>query len=302
MKTRREFLRTLLAASAAIPAFSLPVSANILNLQGQAFRISLAEWSLHRTLNSKKMTNLDFPVKAAKEFGIYGLEYVSTFFDSTNHQYLNELLRITQDNNVENVLIMIDGEGNLGDTNQAVRKKAVTQHYRWVDAAKFLSCHSIRVNARGQGTEDEVGNAAAEALAMLSEYAATMNINVIVENHGGYSSNAKWLSGVISAVNMPNCGTLPDFGNFRISANEEYDRYLGVEELMPYAKGVSAKSLVFDENGNERNMDYLRLMRIVRDSGYRGWIGIEYEGTELDESEGIMATKRLLEKIFEEIS
>ena len=297
---RRSFIKKGLLGAAGIGLLSTSDFAFPLKLQAP-FKISLAEWSLHRALQAKEMTNLDFPVRAAEEFGIYGLEYVSTFFENTGTDYLTSLLKITRDNNVQNVLIMVDGEGNLGASDAAARNKSVEQHYRWVEAARFLGCHSIRVNARGQGTVTEVADAAVESLRKLSEFASLANINVLVENHGGFSSNGKWLTGVMARVGMPNCGILPDFGNFNLGNGEVYDRYLGVEEFMKYAKGVSAKSYVFDEQGNEREFDYPRLVKIVYDSGYRGWIGIEYEGTELSEPEGIRATKNLLERIFAEI-
>jgi sugar phosphate isomerase/epimerase len=244
------------------------------------------------------MTNLDFPVKAAKEFGIFGVEYVSIFFKDTSPAYLNELLKISKDNGVTNVLIMVDNEGDLASTEANVRNKGIEKHHRWVDAAKFLGCKSIRVNARGSGKPEDVASAAVDSLTKLSEYGAKQDINIIVENHGGISSNGKWLTGIMARVNMKNCGTLPDFGNFRISQTEEYDRYLGVQEMMPYAKGVSGKSWDFDAAGNETTMDYYRLMKIVKDSGYKGWIDIEYEGTRLSEPEGIKATKKLLDKII----
>ena len=242
------------------------------------------------------MTNLEFPVKAVKDYGLYGVEYVSTFFKDTSPEYLAELLKISKDNGVTNVLIMVDTAGDLGLTDAAKRQQSVDNHHRWVDAAKFLGCHSIRVNVRGTGAPDAVADAAVDALSRLSEYGAKQDINIIVENHGGLSSNGKWLSGVISRVNLKNCGTLPDFGNFNTGTGEEYDRYLGTEELMRYAKGVSGKTYDFDAEGNEVKFDYYRLMRIVRDSGYKGWIDIEYEGTRLSEPEGILATKKLLEK------
>lgn len=296
-RTRREFLQTAALAAAGIPLLS-NASFGREYLVKSPFKISLAEWSLHKALWEKKMTNLDFPVKAVKDFGISGVEYVSTFFKDTSTEYLNELLKISGDNGVTNVLIMVDGQGNLGDSDPANRNKAVENHHRWVEAAKFLGCHSIRVNAAGKGTETEVADAVVESLGKLATFASSMKINVIVENHGGLSSNGKWLSGVMKRVNMKNCGTLPDFGNFRVSATEEYDRYLGIQELMPFAKGVSAKSHEFDADGNETKSDYMRIMKIVKDAGYKGWVGIEYEGTKLGEPEGIMATKKLLEKVF----
>ena len=268
------------------------------------FKISLAEWSLHKALFADEMTNLDFPVMAKKDFGIDAVEYVNIFFKdkAEDAAYLSQLNTICSDNGVSNVLIMCDGEGNLGDADEAKRIEAVENHYKWVEAAKTLGCHSIRVNARGTGTAEEVAAAAIDGLGRLSEFAKDFDINVIVENHGGVSSDGKWLSNVISLVGMANCCTLPDFGNFCIESGEdgcikEYDRYLGVKELMPFAKGVSAKSHDFDENGNETHTDYTKMLKIVKEAGYRGHIGIEYEGAEDPENVGIMKTKALLEKV-----
>ena len=275
------------------------------------FEISLAEWSLHKAIFGGKMTNLDFPAKAKKDFGIGIVEYVNTCFRSETKDfrengkdtaYLKELLMRCKDNGVKNHLIMCDAEGNLGDLDDAKRKQAVENHYKWVEAAKFLGCVTIRVNAAGQGTADEVAKAATDGLGRLSEFAAKSKINVIVENHGSYSSNGQWLAGVMKAVNMKNCGTLPDFGNFCMKRNangceESYDRYQGTQELMPFAKGVSAKTNDFDENGNEKVMDYMRLMKIVKDAGFKGYVGIEYEGNNISEDEGIRKTKALLERV-----
>ena len=264
------------------------------------FTISLAEWSLHRALQGKMMDNLEFPVVAKRDFGITAVEYVSTFFKpfDVDPKYLAEIKRSTDYHGVTNVLIMVDGEGNLGAHNEEERKEAIENHSHWVDIAKFLGCHSIRVNASGPGDADELGTNVVKGLFALCEYAARDGINIIVENHGGLSSDASWLSSVIRTVNLPNCGTLPDFGNFKISAVKEYDRYQGVEELMPFAKGVSAKSYDFNNEGFETTIDFDRMMKIVKKSGYKGYIGIEYEGDNYTEEEGIMLTKRLLEKYY----
>ncbi|MCA9240984.1 MAG: TIM barrel protein, partial [Planctomycetales bacterium] len=199
------------------------------------------------------------------------------------------------------LLIMIDGEGNLGDPDEAKRNKAVENHHKWVEAAKFLGCHSIRVNAQSSGTFEEQQKLAADGLSRLGEFAGQHDINVIVENHGGLSSCGVWLTGVMKIVHRANVGTLPDFGNFRISSNggieNWYDKYLGVQEMMPYAKAVSAKSHVFDSEGNEAEIDYFRMMKIVLDAGYHGFVGIEWEGNDPGEYEGIRLTKRLLEKV-----
>ena len=267
------------------------------------FEISLAEWSLHKAFFANKINNLDFPGLAKNKFGISVVEYVNAFFKdkAKDTKYLNELLKRCKDNGVKNHLIMIDGEGNLGDTSENERKKAVENHYKWVDAAKYLGCSTIRVNAYGQGTAEEVAKAATASLATLGEYGAKEKINIVVENHGSYSSDGEWMSGVLKAVGKPNVGMLPDFGNFCIkrgpqSCEEEYDRYKGVAELMPYAKGVSAKTNDFDEKGNCVETDYDRIMKIVKDAGFKGYVGIEYEGTTLEEEEGIKKTKQLLER------
>jgi sugar phosphate isomerase/epimerase len=296
-QSRRSFLQVAAITAAGIPLLAGETFSNGIMAKSR-FKISLAEWSLHRSLQAKEMTNLDFPVKAAKDFGIFGVEYVSTFFKNTDKEYLGELLNISKDNGVTNVLIMIDAQGNLGDADITARAKAVENHKPWIEAARFLGCHSIRVNAAGKGSETQVADAVAESLTKLCTFAAPLKMNVIVENHGGYSSNGKWLAGVMKKVNLKNCGTLPDFGNFRTGPDAEYDRYLGMQELMPYAKGVSAKSHEFDDQGNETKSDFYKMIKIVNDSGYKGWIDVEYEGSKLSEPEGILATKKLLEKVF----
>jgi L-ribulose-5-phosphate 3-epimerase len=267
------------------------------------FKISLAEWSLHKTLGAGKLDNLDF-AKTAKGLGIDGIEYVNSFFKdkAKDSDYLGQLKTRGEDLGVTTLLIMIDGEGNLGDPDDAQRAKAVENHYRWVEAAKFLGCHSIRVNARSDGGYDEQISLAADGLRQLCEFAQPHGIGVIVENHGGLSSNGAWLAAVMEKVNLENCGTLPDFGNFNLGGGKEYDRYKGVAELMPYAKAVSAKSHEFDDDGNEVRTDYDRMMKIVLDAGYRGWVGIEYEGSQLSEPDGIVATKKLLERVRDDLS
>jgi len=294
LSSRRSFLAASAAALAAAQA-----SVTFAAAAAAKFEISLAEWSLHRTIFGGKLDNRDFAATAKKEFGIEAIEYVNQFFKdkAKDAAYLAELKKRAGDIGVRTLLIMIDGEGNLGDPDENRRRQAVENHYKWVEAAKALDCHSIRVNAGSAGTYEEQQQRAADGLRRLSEFAATHKLNVIVENHGGLSSNGAWLAGVMKAVNLPNCGTLPDFGNFRIGGDEWYDRYKGVEELMPFAKAVSAKSHDFDAEGNETKTDYLRMMKLVLATGYSGFVGIEYEGGKLDEFAGIRATKALLEKV-----
>lgn len=297
--SRREMLKTTAFASAGLGLGLLNQPQLFAAEKQPLFGISLAQWSLHRTIRAGKLDNLQFPEFTKKEFGIEAVEYVNQFFkDKAKDQaYLKELKQRSDDNGVRNVLIMCDGEGHLGDADDKKRTQAVENHYRWVEAAKFLGCHSIRVNAHSTGSEEEQRHRVVDGLRRLSQFAGSYEINVIVENHGGLSSNGAWLASVMKEVNLPNCGTLPDFGNFH-----GYDRYKGVEETMPFAKGVSAKSHAFDENGNERNTDYRRMMKIVLDAGYRGYVGIEWEGGEPSEPEGIMLTKKLLERVREELS
>ena len=298
--SRRKFITSL---SASLAASSLLSTADH-HKKKQLFEISIAEWSLHKSLFGKKISNLDFPVVAKKEFKISAVEYVNQFFKdkATDKNYLNELKKICDNEGVKSLLIMCDGEGKLGDPDKNKRISSVNNHKRWIEAAKHLGCHSIRVNASSSVSYDDQQKLAADGLSRLSEFASTHGLNVIVENHGGLSSNGQWLSGVMKSVNMKNCGTLPDFGNFRIGGGKTYDRYKGVKELMPFAKAVSAKSHDFDDKGNEIHTDYHKMMKIVIDAGYRGYVGVEYEGSKLSEYDGIKATKKLLESVREKLS
>ncbi len=296
--TRRKFLQTTAAVAAATAVSQSPLLAAD-STKKPIFELSLAEWSLHKAIFGKKIDNLDFAMTARKKFDIGAVEYVNQFFKdkAKDMAYLKEMKKRAADHDVKSLLIMIDGEGKLGDPNDAKRQEAVEKHYRWVEAAKFLGCHSIRVNAASSNDFDKAQDLAADGLSKLSKFAAKHGMNVIVENHGGLSSNGQWLAGVMKKVNLPNCGTLPDFGNFH-----GYDRYKGVTELMPFAKAVSAKSHDFDENGNETHTDYKKMMKIVLDAGYHGYVGIEYEGRKLDEHAGILATRDLLLKVRKELS
>jgi sugar phosphate isomerase/epimerase len=328
----------LLMAAAALILFSCntgkkPAAASDEQTTGGPapdFQISLAEWSLYRTYFGNAITDwsefgrmlieapdsllqgdidpFDFP-KVAAGYGIHAIELVNTFYYSkvNDMEYWEKFKKNCEDAGVTVGLIMCDALGNLGDSDPDARMEAVDSHEPWIDVAAYLGAKTVRVNAAGDGTADEVAANAVDGLTMLGEYAAKKGINVVVENHGGYSSDANWVTGVMEQVNMDNVGTLPDFGNFCIEQGpdgciREYDKYLGMQQLMKYAKGVSAKSRYFDAEGNETESDFFRIMKIVKDSGYRGNIGIEYEGPDLSEDQGIKATKALLEKVFAELS
>ncbi|GAA4439493.1 sugar phosphate isomerase/epimerase family protein [Bremerella cremea] len=300
---RRQFLQSMAAAGA-----SLSLGSSLLAAESEKkapFKISLAQWSLHRTIRSGKLDNLDFAKTAKEQCGIEAIEYVNQFFKdkAKDEKYLAEMNMRANDLGVKQVLIMVDGEGALGDADEAKRKKAVENHYKWAEAAKTLGGHSIRVNAQSSGSYEEQIKRAADGLAQLSEFAKGLGLNVIVENHGGLSSNGAWLAEVMKTVDMENCGTLPDFGNFRVSKDEMYDRYKGVNELMPYAKAVSAKSHNFNAEGLETNTDYFKMMDIVVNKhGYHGYVGVEWEGGSPDEIEGIILTRKLLERCAEKLS
>ena len=277
------------------------------------FKLSLAQWSLNEPIFAGELDPMDFAEKAS-EMGFEGVEYVSSFYgqqineadnpEEAMQKVLDTLKAKSEEFNVENVLIMVDGEGELASPDQTEREKAVENHKKWVDAANFLGAHSIRVNLFGSEEPEEWKASATEGLKALSEYAAEKNINVLVENHGYLSSNAELLVDVIEEVNMDNCGTLPDFGNFCLKREggerweaeciEEYPKYQGIEEMMPHAKAVSAKSYDFNEEGEETSLDYERILKIVQDAGYTGFVGVEYEGEDLSPEEGIEATRELL--------
>ena len=332
---RRDFLKVSIGFAAGVSLMPFACGRN--GSEDRLFKISLAQWSLHksifavnpaefgwskfaetlhsdnyRSLVGGEIDPLDFVKVARQEFDIDAVEYVNTFyFDRAKDMaYLKEMKTVADGEGVRSLLIMCDQEGALGDPDEAGRTQAVENHYKWVEAAKFLGCHSIRVNARSDATLDaeEQKKLAADGLRALCEFGDQHGINIIVENHGGISSNGAWLAGVMVMVDHPRVGTLPDFGNFRLTDDTEeqpgtwYDRYQGVEELMPYAKAVSAKSNKFDEKGNEVQTDYKRMMKIVLDAGYRGYVGIEYEGGDVSENEGIRITKALLERVRDELA
>lgn len=307
--TRRGFIQSsavLLAGASLVGRTAMAAESESDDEPGTAalFSISLAQWSLHNALFKGHIDNLDFAATAKNDFGIDGIEYVNAFFkDKANDlAYLGEMKTRASDLGVKSLLIMCDGEGRLGDPDDTARTQAVENHYKWVEAAKFLGCHCIRVNAASEGEYEEQQRLAADGLRKLCEFADGHGMDVTVENHGGLSSNGAWLAGVMKLADHARVGTLPDFGNFRIAEGEWYDRYQGVEELMPYAKAVSAKSHDFDEAGNETGTDYARMMKIVLDAGYHGYVGIEYEGSRLNEMEGIAATKALLERVRSDLA
>ncbi len=299
---RRRFLTVAagvaagVATGALLPAGASPAPGTL--PRAPLFGISLAQWSLHRTLRAGALDTLGFP-QHAKRLGIAAVEYVNTFWQqqARDAAFLAELRRRCDTEGVQSLLIMCDGEGALGDPDARKRTQAIANHHRWIDAAKALGCHCIRVNAHSEGSPDEQQRLAGDGLHRLCEYGDRFGIDVVVENHGGLSSNGAWLVGTLRRADHPRCGSLPDFGNFRVDAQHTYDRYLGVDELMPFARAVSAKSHDFGQRGDEIHTDYARMLDlVVGKHGWREFVGIEYEGDALSEDDGIAATKRLLER------
>lgn len=286
---RRDFLRV---SSATAAAAAWGRSGQAAENESVPFQISLAQWTINRELKSGKIDNLDF-AKVAADHGIHAVEYVNQFFmdKAKDQSYLAEMKKRAADLSVKGLIIMCDHEGNLGDPDAKRRAATVDNHRKWIDAARFLGCHSIRVNAASQGSWDEQVKLAADGLSKLTQFGAEQGLNVIVENHGGLSSNADWLAEVIQQVDHPRCGTLPDFGNFRIKDGESYDSYQGIAKLMPWAKGVSVKDRVWDDKGNQSDLDFDRMLRIVLDADFHGYCGIEFGGYE-----GLNRSRELLEQ------
>lgn len=304
---RRDFIKGTALGAAALASTPL-----MLQCQGEKhLNVSLAQWSLHRSFWDGSLDPVDFAAIAVEKYHMDAVEYVNGFYTekAEDEIFWNRMKERSDASAVKNLVMMVDDEGDLGDASQAKRLKAVENHYKWLHAARLLGCHSMRVNAFGDADREVFKEAIMDGMARLADYAAQMNMNVIIENHGLFSSDAALIAGIIKEVNRPNFGSFPDFGNWCLSAKwgstqgdceQSYDPYKGVEELLPYAKAVSAKSYNFNEEGEDRKIDYYRMMKIVKGSGYDGYIGIEYEGTEKGEHEGILITRKLMEKAWNE--
>ncbi|WP_149276180.1 sugar phosphate isomerase/epimerase family protein [Pareuzebyella sediminis] len=316
MSDRRRFIKQATLGATALSVASTSafyeMSKTSLSLPSH-LKISLAQWSFHRALEKGEMNASDFAHIAKQNFGVHAVEYVNQFYTekANNEKYWAEMKKRADDEEVTSLLIMVDEEGDLGSPDPLERIKSVENHYKWIHAAKILGCHSIRVNAFGEGDRASLKTSLIDGLGRLASYGAKENINILIENHGLHTSDAKFVVSIIEQVGNPYLGTLPDFGNWCLATkwgstqnntcSQVYDRYQGVSEFLPFAKGVSAKSYDFDLNGNETIINYHKMLKIVKDSGFNGYIGIEYEGEAISEPEGIWATKKLIEKVWNEI-
>ncbi|MEM6279460.1 MAG: sugar phosphate isomerase/epimerase family protein [Verrucomicrobiota bacterium] len=291
--SRRHFL-----AQSGLSLGALAMTGNAFSAEEPLFKISLAQWTINPELKSGKVDNLDF-AQVAHDHGIQAIEYVNQFFmdKAEDEAYLGEMKKRAEDLGVKSLLIMCDREGNLGDPDDAKRTEAVENHKKWVTAAKFLGCHSIRVNAYSSGSWEEQVKLVVDGLSRITEYGAGHGINVLVENHGGLSSNAEWIVEVMEGVGHDRCGTLPDFGNFRIKEGESYDSYEGTKKMMPWAKGVSVKDQVWDAEANRSALDYDRMLKVVLDAGFNGYCGIEHGGFA-----GLNASREKLEAARERLA
>lgn len=314
--TRRDFVSTTAKFSAGVGLASLMGSCLNGTEKKLLYKIALAESSIRKMILAGEFDHLDFPGFARSQ-GFDAVEYWGMAFKSTDLKYVNELKQRADDNGIKGIILLSgDRDGHLDDPDDNRRDMAIENHYKWVQPAKILGCHSIRgmfgASCPSSGNYDEQTKLAVDGLHRLATLCAHDQINVIVENHGGMSANASWLASVIKKVNLPNCGTLPDFGpdfNFDLGEGKLYDHYKGIAELMPFAKHISAKSAEFDASGNEIFTDYHRMMKIVVDAGYRGYVGIEFDSYrpprlegKPTEIEGIKLTKNLLEKIRGELT
>ena len=314
---RRSFLKNSVLTATALSTTSLVTYGsksffNETNKIMKNLKISLAQWSLHRNFWDGKLDPNDFASIAINTYGINAVEYVNQFYTKSakDEKFWIRMKEHADNAGVKSLLIMVDDEGDLGISDDMARRKSVENHFKWVNAAKILGCHSIRVNAFGEESKEAFRSALIDGMGQLSDYAANENINVIIENHGLYSSDAKLIVDIVKQVNKPNFGTFPDFGNWCLSAkwgstqvrcDKLYDRYQGVTEFLPFAKAVSAKSYNFNEKGEDSIIDYYKMLKIVKDSRFDGFIGIEYEGEVLSEHEGILATKALIEKVWKRL-
>ncbi|GAB5409832.1 MAG: sugar phosphate isomerase/epimerase family protein [Balneolaceae bacterium] len=323
---RKEFIRN---SGAALAGTLLASGSEVIEdrTSDQTFKLSLSQWALHRAIFGNSKDNyqewqrllhsnpdalwqgplhpLDFPAKARK-LGFEAVEYVNSliFGHAQDKIFLNELKRRTDGEGVANILLMVDEEGFIGHPDAAERNKAIENHVRWMEASNHLGCPFMRVNAFSMGPAEEQKKLVAEGLYSLAEKAKEFDLHILIENHGGMSSNADWLVETIELANHELLGTVVDFDNFTFSDKfiwgdgDIYNRYIGVEKLMPLARSVSAKTHAFDIQGFETTIDYTRMMKLVSDSGFSDYICVEYEGNKMTEEEGILATKALIENTY----
>ena len=294
---RRSVLKHLSLGSGAL---ALNPSVLFADDQEPWLKFAVQQYSFNRQLKSGELDMLDYPKTVVEGTGIKALEYFNGHMEekASDTAFFKEIRKRTDDLGAVNTMILCRSKSALDSPDAAERSASVESYKPWLEAMKILGGLCIRVDVRSPGDAEEQKQHAVAGLQKLTEVAdKEFELDIVVENHGNHSSNGAWVADVMKKVGLENCGTLPDFQNFT-----DYDPYQGVKEMMPWAKIVCAKSKKFDESGNEVNVDYRRMLKIVKDSGFKGYIGIEFEGHDVDPVSGINATKKLIETVMAEMA
>ena len=326
--SRRNFIKKLFLLSQSL---LLPQNLISNHYSKKNLDIALQVYSFAPELLQGKFQILDFPRIIRNDYNISGAEYWSIAFlgKEKDNEFIKSLRNNSKEFGVDNLIILVDNIDiqtmksgpSLASSIKTERDSAIDFHKQWVEVAKEIGCHSIRVNLRSKEDDNKkILDNSSKSLHELIEFSKNYKINIVVENHGGITGDADWMVDLMENINSKYLGTLPDFGssNFCVNKGEldlegitnrcenQYDKYDGVKKLMPYAKGVSAKSHNFNEEGEELSTDFSRMIKIISESDYDGYITIEYEGAimsmygqgenYLNSNEGIIATKKLIEK------
>jgi L-ribulose-5-phosphate 3-epimerase len=284
--SRRSFVeRSLIVGAAGIAAPSL-IKNEIMEQTPRMTRddISLAQWALVSEVQSGKWKTLDFPKIARNDFGLNGIEFVNTLFEVPTEGYLQKLKKNAADSGVTMVLIMVDDEGDGCTATKEERRQFEINHRKWIDAAAFLGCHAIRTNCRGPQNvnKDEALKYATETYQMMMEYAVPAKISVLIENHGGVSNDANWMVSLMKAVDNLYFGSYPDWR----APSDNFDNIAYLQKMLPYAGGMSYRNQPTEEGT-------AKIIRMVKDGGYRGWYGIESSGRD-EIKKGIELLKKYL--------
>ncbi len=284
--SRRNFIEKSLVAGAAAAITPSVIGSELFGSTPRLIKddISLAQWALVDEVKSGKWKTLDFAKIARNDFGLNGIEFVNTLFEVTTEGYLKKLRKNADDNGVTMVLIMVDDEGDGCGATKEERNQFAINHRKWIDAAAYLGCKSIRTNCRGPENADkaEALKWAAESYNMLLEYAVPAKISVLIENHGGVSNDADWMVSLMKEVDNLYFGTYPDWRR----PADNFDNVDYLKKMLPFAGGMSYRNQPTEELT-------AKMIKLAKDSGYRGWYGIESSGRE-EIKKGIELLKKYL--------
>jgi hydroxypyruvate isomerase len=281
--------KTMGVAAAALVSTSIGSLGKPSTIRNRSLKddISLAQWALVDEVRAGKWKTTEFAKIAREDFGLNGIEYVNTLFEVPTEDYLKTLKKNAEDHNVTSVLIMVDSEGDGCMPTAEGRRQFEINHRKWIDAARYLGCSAIRTNCRGpEGVDkNEALKWAVESYNMLLEYAASAQINVVIENHGGVSNDADFMVALMKQVDSPYFGTYPDWRE----PSKEFDNYTYLEKTLPYAGGMSYRNQPTEELT-------AKMIRLTKSSGYRGWYGIESSGRDEIKKGKSLLNKYLFEK------